>query len=69
MTAKLMQPIRDELITLVTLDGCVGVFLVISVGVVLVQQRRTKDDIEKITRTTDDNRNNYISISRNETDV
>ena len=66
MTAKLMQPIRDELITLVTLDGCVGVFLVISVGVVLVQQQRTKDGIEKVT---DDNRNNYISISRNETDV
>jgi len=69
MTSKLMQPIRDELITFVTLDGCVGVFLVISVGVVLVQQRRTKSDIEKLTRTTDDNRNNYISISRNETDV
>ena len=69
MTSKLMQPIRDELITFVTLDGCVGVFLVISVGVVLVQQRRTKSDIEKLTRTTDDNQNNYISISRNETDV
>ena len=69
MTLERMQPVRDELIMFLTLDGCIGVFLVISFGVNMVQQRRTKSDIEELTRIIDDNRNNNISISFNETDV
>ena len=69
MTLERMQPVRDELIMFLTLDGCIGVFLVISVGVNMVQQRRAKSDIEELTRIIDDNRNNNISICFNETDV
>ena len=60
MTLERMQPVRDELIMFLTLDGCIGVFLVISFGVNMVQQRRTKSDIEELTRIIDDNR---ITIS------
>ena len=69
MTLERMQPVRDELIMFLTLDGCIGVFLVISFGVNMVQQRRTKSDIEELTRIIDDNRKHNISISFNETDV
>ena len=69
MTLERMQPVRDELIMFLTLDGCIGVFLVISFGVNMVQQRRTKSDIEELTRIIDDNRKNNISISFNETDI
>ena len=69
MTLERMQPVQDELIMFLTLNGFVGVFLVISVGVDLVQQIRAKSDNEKLTITTDYNQNDYISISCNETDV
>ena len=64
-----MQPVQDELIMFLTLNGFVGVFLVISFGVDLVQQIRAKSDKEKLTITTDYNQNDYISISCNETYV
>ena len=69
MTLERMQPVQDELIMFLTLNGFVGVFLVISVGVDMVQQIRAKSDNEKLTITTDYNQNDYISISCNETDV
>ena len=70
MTWKIQTPVGDELYTLVGLDWSVGVSLVIAIGVVLMQQRRSQNirDADKILDT-DSNDNNYISISRNETDV
>ena len=70
MTEKVQTPIGDELYTLVGLDWSVGVILVMIVGVVLVKQRRRRSerDKDKILET-DSNENNFISISRNETDV
>ena len=70
MTWKIQTPVGDELYTLVGLDWSVGVSLVIAIGVVLMQQRKSLNirDADKILDT-DSNDNNYISISRNETDV
>ena len=69
MTEKLALPIRDEIFTLVGLDGSVGVFLVISLGLILVKQRRAQARLTKMEMVTDDNRNDYIRISHNETNV
>ena len=71
MTEKLRGPVRSEVLSLVALDGCVGLFLLLSIGVILVKQRRARSrgDKAEVIVARDSNENNLIRVVHCETDV
>ena len=69
LTSKLSPGAGTKVMGLVTVDCCVGLTLVLAIGVVLVQQRRAKDKEEHVIIATEDSGNLVIREVYRETDV
>ena len=69
MTQKLSPGAGTKVLGLVALDGCVGLSLMLAIGVVLVQQKRARDKKELVTIETEDSENMVIAKAYSETDV
>ena len=72
MTRKLSPGAGSKVLGLVALDGCVGLSLMLAIGMVLVQQRRARVKEELVTIETEEvseNMNMIIAKMYSETDV
>ena len=69
MTQKLSPGAGAQVLSLVALDGCVGLSLMLAIGMVLVLQKRARDKKELVTIETEDSENMVIAKVYSETDV
>ena len=70
MTQKLSPGAGAQVLGLVALDGCVGLSLMLAIGMVLVLQKRARDKKELVTIETDDSENMMVIAKvYSETDV
>ena len=71
MTQKQSPEAGGKVLGLVALDGCVGLSLMLAIGMVLVQQRRARVKEELVTIETEDSENMNMVIAKmySETDV
>ena len=72
MTRKLSPGAGAKVLGLVALDGCVGLSLMLAIGMVLVQQRRARVKEELVTIETEEDSENMNMVIRkmySETDV